>query len=405
MNQFHKYATLAAFAFVVGTAPAHSQGDVPKQLNYQGVVVEPTGEPVIDGTYGITVRMYDVPTGGTPIWAESHQVTTLNGVFDVTLGTQTALDMPFDKQYWLGFQLDGEQEMMPRTAFVAVPYALYSLRAKVADSLSPDAKGVVRSVNGEDGNITIVGGGATNVTKNGKEITISTPPGIGDITSTDGSIEVTKVGATLVDLAIKVVDPAKIGQGGARAGDALVWDDTRKAWVPGNVSIDMSNYIRRGDAAGGDLTGTYPDPLIRDGAVTTPKLADGAVTTPKIGDGAVTNEKIADNAVSETKIQNNAVSTAKIQDNAVSTAKIQDNAVSTQKIQNGAVTTQKIGDKQVTSEKLTDMPLTPGFYGSQTQVARVNVDQQGRIVNVENVNINGVPLDPQQRCDDAEDRG
>ena len=34
--------------------------------------------------------------------------------------------------------------------------------------------------------------------------------------------------------------------------------------------------------AGGDLTGTYPAPLIREGAVTTDKIADGAVTLDKI---------------------------------------------------------------------------------------------------------------------------
>lgn len=42
-------------------------------------------------------------------------------------------------------------------------------------------------------------------------------------------------------------------------------------------------------AAGGDLAGTYPDPTIGTGKVTTDKIADKAVTAAKLADGVIPN--------------------------------------------------------------------------------------------------------------------
>ena len=104
--------------------------------------------------------------------------------------------------------------------------------------------------------------------------------------------------------------------------------------------------------AGGDLSGTYPDPQIADGVVATAKLADGSVTAIKITDGEITTIKLADASVTSIKISTDAVDSTHIKTASVARTDLADNLINSTKIEDGAITTADLAAQSVTIDKI-----------------------------------------------------
>ncbi len=246
--------------------PSTATAQIPRQISYQGLLITSNGVPISDGQHVLKITIYDAVTGGNSLFSESIPTTTNHGLFDVIIGASSGIpfSLDFSIQYFIGVEVDGGPEMSPRTPFTSVPYSLRAQIAEQAKSVSPDAQGIVTSINEVDGPIRIIGDSTTSVLQNGRVITISAnPQGIRAIQNTDGTITITQPKGPTVTLNItdtsltasklarnsvttaKIEDGAvtgeKINQMGAFTGQVLKWNGTK--WTP---AMDDTTKIRPG---------------------------------------------------------------------------------------------------------------------------------------------------------------
>jgi hypothetical protein len=110
----------------------------------QGRLTDETGAPLADGTYTITLRLYEVSTGGTSICEDPDQVQVTDGLFSADFGASGCLDganTAIDgRQLYLGIEVEDDGEMTPRQPIQNVFYA-WGLRpgAMISDTYTNDA--------------------------------------------------------------------------------------------------------------------------------------------------------------------------------------------------------------------------------------------------------------------------
>ena len=124
MKAFKVVLTLALIV-LFGAVSALVQ---PGMINYQGKLTDDTGVPVT-ATVSIVFSIYDVATGGTPLWTESQSsVVVQDGIYNVLLGSTIPIpDAVFDGgDRWLGVKVGVDSEMSPRQRIASVGYAINS---------------------------------------------------------------------------------------------------------------------------------------------------------------------------------------------------------------------------------------------------------------------------------------
>lgn len=107
-------------------------GSVPQMINYSGSLTNTGGTPVPNGNYNIEFKIYDVASGGTPLWSEkwdstTSQIAVVGGVFNVMLGFKSPIPASFFGDYpttYLGIKVGTDSEMLPRQQITSVGYAL-----------------------------------------------------------------------------------------------------------------------------------------------------------------------------------------------------------------------------------------------------------------------------------------
>jgi hypothetical protein len=129
MHRFTIAVCLAVFTLVFSLSLA----DIPKLINYQGMLTDDGGNP-LNETVNITFKIYNDSLSvseSNKKWEEVQSgIQVVNGLFNVMLGRVTDLDLDFSEDYWLDVTVGGEH-LPDRVRLTSVGYAY---RAQVADS-------------------------------------------------------------------------------------------------------------------------------------------------------------------------------------------------------------------------------------------------------------------------------
>jgi hypothetical protein len=115
---------LISVLFVVLGCEAFAQSSI-NAISFQGALTSLSGQPLANGTYGLSFRFYDVPTNGTAFATSSiPNVAVVGGIASLSIPSDPGW---FDgSTKYLGITIDAGTELAPRVLITSVPMAAYA---------------------------------------------------------------------------------------------------------------------------------------------------------------------------------------------------------------------------------------------------------------------------------------
>lgn len=159
---------------VLLAACAVSRAQIPQQINYQGRILQ--GTNLVNGNVALSLRVYNVPSGGSILYEDSNTVAVADGLYATRIGdgttSGTLTNALTNDTVYLETVVNGTT-LSPREQLLAVPFALRALdpglkgyRENGAFDVSPVASGTNSIAHGfgavASGSRSTVGGGYSN---------------------------------------------------------------------------------------------------------------------------------------------------------------------------------------------------------------------------------------------------
>ena len=307
---------------------------VPQLINYQGRLLD--GTNLVSGSVGLSLRLYNAPSGGSILYEDSNSVTVADGLYSTLIGDQTNsgdfASALTNAQLWIEVAVNGTA-LSPRERLASAAYAVRSERADffagpISDSQLSTNIPLRNAVNTFS---------STNIFNNRVGIRSAKPDRPLAVAGTGGNCEWISLqdtnGATQWHLN-STLGGVDFVQSGVQ--DGVLFLSTNNNVGIGKLNpataldvsgtVTASNFTGNGSGltslSAGQLAGTISSNNIAAGTISGAMLANGAVGSAQLAAGAVRSSNIANGAVDSAQLAAGAIHGSNIANGAITAAQL-----------------------------------------------------------------------------------